>query len=100
MARGAAAAPPASCSSDAPHAGPERNRPARRRAGRQPAMKDLYGRIRDQVRPVVVGQDEPLAQILLAVACRGHVLIEGPPGVAKTLLARTLAKALGLDFAR
>ena len=63
-------------------------------------MKDLYERVRAEVGAVVVGQDEALAQILGALACTGHVLIEGPPGVAKTLLARSIARALGLEFAR
>ncbi len=63
-------------------------------------MKNLYERVRAEVGAVVVGQDEALAQILGALACTGHVLIEGPPGVAKTLLARSVARALGLEFAR
>ncbi|HWF33820.1 MAG TPA: MoxR family ATPase [Solirubrobacteraceae bacterium] len=63
-------------------------------------MKELYERVRDEVATVVVGQDETLAQILTGLACGGHVLIEGPPGVAKTLLARTLAATLGVEFAR
>ena len=63
-------------------------------------MKDLYERVRAEVGAVVVGQDEALAQLLGALACTGHVLIEGPPGVAKTLLARSVARALGLEFAR
>ncbi len=63
-------------------------------------MKELYERVRAEVGRVVVGQDEALAQVMCALACRGHVLIEGPPGVAKTLLARALSRALGLDFAR
>ena len=63
-------------------------------------MKDLYERVREEVGAVVVGQDEALAQLLGALACTGHVLIEGPPGVAKTLLARSVARALGLEFAR
>ena len=63
-------------------------------------MKDLYERVRAEVGAVVVGQDEVLAQLLGALACTGHVLIEGPPGVAKTLLARSVARALGLEFAR
>jgi MoxR-like ATPase len=41
-----------------------------------------------------------LARILTAFACGGHVLLEGPPGVAKTLIARVLARTLGLEFAR
>jgi MoxR-like ATPase len=63
-------------------------------------VKDLYERVRAEVAAVVVGQDEALSQILGALACGGHVLIEGPPGVAKTLLARAVARALGLEFAR
>ncbi len=63
-------------------------------------MKDLYERVRAEVAAVVVGQDDALAQLLGALACGGHVLIEGPPGVAKTLLARSVARALGLEFAR
>jgi MoxR-like ATPase len=63
-------------------------------------MKELYIRIREQVTTVVVGQDETLAQLVIAIGCRGHALIEGPPGLAKTLLARAVARSLGLDFAR
>jgi len=63
-------------------------------------VRDFYERVREQVGRVVVGQDESLAQLLGALACTGHVLIEGPPGVAKTLLARSVARALGLRFAR
>jgi MoxR-like ATPase len=63
-------------------------------------MRELYERLRAEIVPVVVGQDAALGQLLAALACRGHVLIEGPPGVAKTLLARAVAQALGLQFAR
>ncbi len=63
-------------------------------------MRDLYERVRDAVSAVVLGQDDALAQIVCALACRGHVLIQGPPGVAKTLLARAVAQTLGLDFTR
>jgi MoxR-like ATPase len=63
-------------------------------------VKDLYERVREQITSVVIGQDAALAQLICAIACRGHVLIEGPPGVAKTLLARTVARSLGIDFAR
>jgi MoxR-like ATPase len=63
-------------------------------------VKALYERVRDEVATVVVGQEEALGQILTGLACGGHVLIEGPPGVAKTLLARTLAATVGVEFAR
>jgi len=63
-------------------------------------VKELYERVRAEVAAVVVGQDDALAQLLGALAGSGHVLIEGPPGVAKTLLARSVARALGLEFGR
>jgi MoxR-like ATPase len=52
------------------------------------------------VTKVVVGQDDALDSLLVALASGGHVLLEGVPGTAKTLLASTFARALGLDFAR
>jgi MoxR-like ATPase len=63
-------------------------------------VRDLHDRVRAEVGRVIVGQDEALARMLGALACSGHVLIEGPPGLAKTLMARALARALGLEFAR
>jgi MoxR-like ATPase len=53
-----------------------------------------------EVAKAVVGQRETLACLLAAVGVNGHVLLEGVPGVAKTLLANAAARALGLDFAR
>jgi MoxR-like ATPase len=63
-------------------------------------MQDLHRRVADEVEKVVVGQAEPLEVMLGALALGGHVLLEGPPGVAKTLLANATARALGLDFRR
>ena len=60
----------------------------------------VFDRLRAEVGRVVVGQDRILDRLLIALVCRGHVLLEGVPGIAKTTLVRTLAKTLGLDFAR
>src|SRR5689334_8450866 len=53
-----------------------------------------------QVRQVIVGQDEVLDQVLIALFVGGHCLITGLPGTAKTLLVRTMAETLGLEFKR
>jgi MoxR-like ATPase len=59
-----------------------------------------FQRLRDRVGEVVVGQDAALRQVCLTLLCGGHSLIEGVPGVAKTLLVKTLARALALRFGR
>ncbi len=61
---------------------------------------DSFGRIRSEVRKVIVGQDEVVDSLLLTLLVGGHCLITGMPGTAKTLLVRTLAQALGLTFKR
>jgi MoxR-like ATPase len=61
---------------------------------------ELLVRLREAVAARVVGQDAAIDDALVAIVARGHVLIEGVPGTAKTLLARTLASALGARFAR
>jgi MoxR-like ATPase len=58
------------------------------------------GAIREQVRRVIVGQDEVVEHLLLTLLVGGHCLITGMPGTAKTLLVRTMADALGLTFKR
>jgi MoxR-like ATPase len=63
-------------------------------------MKELRERVGAEVSAVVVGQDEVLDPVLAALAVGGHVLLEGVPGVAKTLLANALARALGVRFSR
>ncbi|WP_125609766.1 AAA family ATPase [Specibacter cremeus] len=57
-------------------------------------------RVRDEVAKAVVGQDATVTGLLIALLCGGHVLLEGVPGVAKTLLARALSASLGLDTKR
>ena len=61
---------------------------------------ELLDRVRAAVAGYVVGQDATIADALVGFLARGHVLIEGVPGTAKTLLVRALAGALGLRFAR
>ena len=63
-------------------------------------MKELHARVAAEVGKVVVGQDEALEDMLAALALGGHVLLEGVPGVAKTLLASATARALGVEFRR
>ncbi|RMF72117.1 MAG: MoxR family ATPase [Acidobacteria bacterium] len=63
-------------------------------------LREVAGAIRQAVRGVVVGQDTAVEEILAALLAGGHVLLEGVPGVAKTLTARALAAALGLSFRR
>ncbi|MEV6928855.1 MoxR family ATPase [Dactylosporangium sp. NPDC051485] len=58
------------------------------------------GRLRAEVAKVVVGQDAVVSGMVIALLARGHVLLEGVPGVAKTLLIRTIAAALDLDSKR
>jgi len=63
-------------------------------------VKELHDRIAAEVGKVVVGQREALEDLLAALALGGHALLEGVPGVAKTLLAGATARALGVDFRR
>ena len=61
---------------------------------------DVRDGILSQVRQVIVGQDEVLDQILIALFVGGHCLITGLPGTAKTLMVKTIAQTLGLSFKR
>jgi MoxR-like ATPase len=64
------------------------------------AARAALGRVRSEIAKVIVGQDTTVTGMVLALICRGHVLLEGVPGVAKTLLVRTLAAALHLETKR
>ncbi|QDK34563.1 MoxR family ATPase [Sphingomonas sp. IC081] len=60
----------------------------------------LAADIREQIAKAVVGQHAAVEHMLIALMARGHVLLEGPPGTAKTFLAQSFAAAIGLDFGR
>ena len=63
-------------------------------------VRESYERILAEVHKVIVGQDDVLEQVLISIFCGGHAIIEGVPGLAKTLLVHTLAQTLGLEFSR
>jgi MoxR-like ATPase len=69
-------------------------------ADRSATARDALSRLRTEVGKAVVGQDAVVSGVVIALLCGGHVLLEGVPGVAKTLLIRTLATALDLDAKR
>jgi MoxR-like ATPase len=87
----APAAPQAAAPAPAPHDAP----PA-------PSLelRQALAAVRTEVGKAVVGQDGAVTSLLIALLCKGHVLLEGVPGVAKTLLVRTLAASLDLDTKR
>lgn len=64
------------------------------------SMIDLREQAKEEVKKVVLGQDRAVELLLVAALARGHVLIEGPPGSAKTLLGRAVAHMLGAQFKR
>ncbi|MCZ7648032.1 MAG: MoxR family ATPase [Planctomycetota bacterium] len=63
-------------------------------------LKEAYESLREQIAQVIVGQEQVVEELLIAIFARGHCLLEGVPGLAKTLLVSTLAKALHLSFKR
>jgi MoxR-like ATPase len=63
-------------------------------------LRDARVRIREQLAKVIVGQESIIDHMLVGLLCRGHILLLGVPGLGKTLMARTLARALDLEFRR
>src|SRR5580698_6027144 len=64
------------------------------------AANELFARGQREIGRVIAGQEEAVAEALLTMLCGGHALVEGVPGVAKTLAVKTLARFLGLEFRR
>ncbi len=63
-------------------------------------FQGAYASLRDEVGKVIIGQNEVIEQVLIAIFSRGHSLLVGVPGLAKTMLVNTIAQALGLSFNR
>ena len=63
-------------------------------------LKDAYASIRAEIGKVIVGQDGVVDELLISIFARGHCILEGVPGLAKTLLIATLARSLSLSFSR
>ena len=63
-------------------------------------LKSQFTTLKNEIAKVIVGQDQVVEELILSIFCKGHVLLVGVPGLAKTLLVKTISKALGLDFSR
>jgi len=63
-------------------------------------VREIYDLLRGEISKVIVGQDEVIDQILLAIFSRGHAMLVGVPGLAKTLLISTIARTMKLEFSR
>ena len=63
-------------------------------------LRDAFDQIKEQLSHVIVGQDQVIEELLIALFSRGHCILEGVPGLAKTLMISTLSKCLSLAFSR
>ncbi len=63
-------------------------------------VRSMCDEIRREIGKAVIGQEETIDLMLVALLARGHVLLEGPPGTAKTLIAQCFARSIGLDYGR
>ncbi len=74
--------------------------PSSEEMARAKSLRESFAKIKQQVSQVIVGQDATIEQLLIAMLAGGHCLLEGVPGLAKTLMVRSLAQAMDLDFHR
>jgi len=63
-------------------------------------LKSQFLALKNEIAKVIVGQDMVVEELILSIFCRGHVLLVGVPGLAKTLLVKTISDSLGLNFSR
>ena len=63
-------------------------------------LHEAYNKLKDEISNVVIGQEEVVKFLLISIFCQGHSLLVGVPGLAKTLLIKTIAEALTLSFSR
>ena len=63
-------------------------------------LKGQFLALKNEIAKVIVGQDKVVEELILSIFCRGHVLLVGVPGLAKTLLVKTISESLGLNFSR
>ncbi|WP_084038280.1 MoxR family ATPase [Demequina sp. NBRC 110053] len=97
----AASAPPAPTeAAPSPPAAQASSQPAEQPGDDAAPARRSLAALRTEVGKAVVGQDAIVTGLVIALLCRGHVLLEGVPGVAKTLLVRTLSHTVSLDFKR
>ena len=64
------------------------------------AALDVVNAVKDEIKKVIVGQENMIDKLLLGIVCDGHVLLEGVPGLAKTLTVKTLASTIDATFKR
>ena len=85
---------------DNPGKGPQRSAAPEPQSAANSDFKEKFRRLRDTIGSVIIGQSEVVEELLIASLARGHVLVEGVPGLGKTRLVRAFAEATDLGFAR
>ncbi len=63
-------------------------------------VNSAHAKLKSEIHKIIVGQDEVVEQLLMSIFCRGHAVVVGVPGLAKTLLISTIARTLSLGFSR